>query len=104
MQAFREFINQNKSRNVRFVKVKSDRKCFDCGKVIPRGIKCLTVNKKYKGRVWHCMSCVERNVSGVSIQEQLNQVRAEKNSINFGDEGGWLALDYIESKLLEELG
>lgn len=93
--SMKKLVNKNKNRNIRFVKVKKDRFCKHCGKVIPRGTECLTVNKKQDGRLWYCMRCVD-------LKFEINRVRAEKECIAFGDEGAWLALNDFESELESE--
>ena len=72
-------------RNVGHVKIKEDRECMHCKGIIPKGSKCLTVNGKYKGRKWLCSSCEE-------ILKDLSKAKSHRDSLPFGDEGGYLAM------------
>lgn len=76
--------------NTRIVKVKQDRTCKFCKRVIPAGSSCLTTNKRGEGRRWVCRDC-QNAIKRVAIaQRQLDLVP-------FGDEGGAMAAaDYID--------
>lgn len=43
--------------NTKIVKVKQDRTCKLCHKVIPVGSSCITTNKRSEGRRWVCHKC-----------------------------------------------
>ena len=45
-------------RLIKNVKVKSNRNCSQCSKLIERGSECGTYSEKYKGRSWVCLTCL----------------------------------------------
>lgn len=92
----RRVLNSNKYRNTKIVRVKENRLCNCCDKVIPYDTECLSTNVRYKGRKWFCLRCVE-------LKWEIAKVRAEKDGLPFGDEGGWLALNDYEAELMAEL-
>ena len=95
LQKFKELCNRSSYRNVRFVKVRESRLCEHCGEGIATGVECVTVNRKYKGRRWYCLKCVD-------LALQISEVKAQKDAVAFGDEGMWLALDDYQAKLESE--
>lgn len=91
-------VNSNKNRNTLFVKVKDTRKCKSCGQLIPKGRKCLTTNKPGVGRQWQCMKCTMQQLNKIDTRttcatlRQILQIQFEMQSLPFGDEGGYMAL------------
>lgn len=91
-------INSNKNRNTRFVNVKATRVCKSCGQSILKGNKCLTTNKQGVGRQWQCMRCTMQQLNKISTRttcatlRQIHQIQFEMQSLPFGDEGGYMAL------------
>lgn len=51
------------------VKVKADRKCADCGKIIKKGNYCFTASIKYQGRHWCCYRCMNNMVEEEHYEE-----------------------------------
>ena len=94
--SFKNAINSNKNRNIKFVKIRADRVCNNCRSKIKSGTECLTVNNKKAGRVWYCMSCVD-------LLYQVTMVKMRKANVPFDDEGYWLALNDFEMELESNL-
>ena len=99
-------INSNKNRNTRFVKVKDTRICRSCGQPILKGSKCLTTNKQGVGRQWQCMKCTLSQLNKTNNRmtcetlRQIHQIQFEMQSLPFGDEGGYMALqDCLDEKI-----
>lgn len=74
-----------RNTNNKLVVVRQDRVCCYCNKKIPAGSKCLTINKKYKGRSWACKDCV-------SCLKEISRSSAAYELVPFDDEGGAMAL------------
>ena len=99
-------INSNKNRNTRFVNVKATRVCKSCGQPILKGSKCLTTNKQGVGRQWQCMKCTMQQLDKLNNKmqcetlRQIHQTQFEMQSLPFGDEGGYMALqDWLNEKI-----
>lgn len=104
IEELKEKVNKNKNKNTRFVKIKEDRKCKICGKILRKGTICLTTNKKGKGRSWYCNKCVATMLSNKhndGINRQCNLYRCimstkvDLDNVAFGDDGASLA--YMEA-------
>lgn len=55
----KKHMSNNKSKNIRMVKVRKSHKCMSCGKLISVGEICLTVNLRgNNGRYWICRQCL----------------------------------------------
>lgn len=79
-----------KNKNLCFVTIKQDRFCKHCNERIPKGTRCLTVNKRYKERAWYCSECVR-------LINNISDAKAQLDRTPFEDEGGYLAnLDYLD--------
>lgn len=100
MKQYEKSINSKGSRNKRFVIIKENRVCHNCGNTINKGTKCLTLNPKMQARYWVCLNCVNKQLN-LNKQEQdllkrYRQTLAEMNTLAFDDEGGYMALqDYL---------
>lgn len=100
-------INSNKNRNTRFVTVRDTRICRSCGQPILKGNKCLTTNKQGVGRQWQCMKCTQlqlNKANGNNVKcetlRQIYQTQSEMQTLPFGDEGGYKALqDYLDKQI-----
>ena len=62
------------------VKVKADRKCADCGKIIKKGNYCFTASVKYQGRHWCCNRCM-RIMMEEEYYEELALIEEEVTEI-----------------------
>lgn len=91
----KRIVNQNKNKNVRFVKVKADRTCKHCGETITKGSECLTVNERFGSRYWLCEKCT-------SLQISIVNTRLDLESVAFGDEGAAYAYMDFLSELEDE--
>lgn len=86
--------NSKKYKNVCKVKIRADRVCKNCGKLLPKGTVCLTLNTKGKGRVWVCPTC----------EGLLNDyLETDSGGVSFGDEGYAQFLIDEEDRLKGEL-
>ncbi len=92
---FKEFVKKRKSRNFKFVRIRANRLCEHCGKKLSIGTECLTINPKFKERIWVCDDCIERRLN-------LANARAFKASIAFDDEGGYMAAQEWEDEAISE--
>lgn len=45
-------------KNRNYVKVRQNRKCSECGCLIPKGSECFTLNMQSYGRKWVCNCCI----------------------------------------------
>ena len=91
-----KMINSNKNRNTRFVNVKATRVCKSCGQPILKGSKCLTTNKQGVGRQLDKLN----NKMQCETLRQIHQTQFEMQSLPFGDEGGYMALqDWLDEKI-----
>lgn len=55
----KKHMGNNKSKNIRMVKVRKPHKCMSCGKLISVGESCLTVNIRGNNkRSWICKRCL----------------------------------------------
>lgn len=104
---YRKYLDSKHIKSVKFVKVREIRQCKNCKKSIEKGRECLTVSKKYKGRFWLCLDCVQdrlelREKHNNKVQNLAN-ARAFKNTIAFGDEGGYMAACDWEAEAEAEL-
>lgn len=106
VKRFESKVNSNKNRNTRFVYVKATRVCKSCGQSILKGNKCLTTNKQGVGRQWQCMKCTRSQLNTFNnsvtceILRQIRQIQFEMQTLSFGDEGGYLALqDCFDEKI-----
>lgn len=80
---------RKKNKNLCYVTIRQDRFCKHCNELIPKGTRCITVNKCYEERAWYCSECV-RLINNIAI------AKAQLNKIPYGDEGGYLAgLEYL---------
>lgn len=78
------------STNKKMVTIREDRVCINCHKTIPKGSLCLTINKKYRERVWVCSTCLK-------LRKDILQAQACYDNVPFDDEGGAMAaLEYLE--------
>lgn len=84
-----------KTKNKCYVHVKQDRYCEHCSNKITKGSKALTINKRFEGRVWFCLKCVE-------LKKQIEETKAEMECISFGDDGGYMALQDALAELEAE--
>lgn len=73
-----------RNTNQKYVVVKEDRKCKVCSGKIPKGTKCLTLNKRYQGRVWVCQDCIA-SMKRVQLEKYLSSI------VPFDDEGWSMA-------------
>lgn len=107
LREYRNQISSKRTGNSKFVRVRQVRQCKSCHKNIEKGVECLTVNKKYKGRIWVCLECLtarlEQRDKRNEALENLAKARAFKESIAFGDEGGYMAAAEWEDEALNEL-
>lgn len=116
IRAYEKKVNSNKNRNTRFVKIRQDRQCYCCKKVLKSNTKCLTTNTKGKGRHWYCMRCVKgileykaRNQDGINRNCQwlraIMNVLIDLDNLPYYDEGGaeadYDALAEYEEKCLD---
>lgn len=93
--------NSNRNRNTRFVKVKQDRVCASCNKLIAKGTQCLTTNKNGVGRRWYCTECVQYRLSGkvpgvnydCNTYKSIQNTRIMEANLAFGDEGAAMAYE-----------
>lgn len=100
MDIIEKKVNSNKNRNTRFVSVNETRVCKCCGKIIQKGVECLTINKKGIGRQWQCMKCTKDELSSSKIginytcevYRSIIETKIELGNVSFGDEGGYMAL------------
>lgn len=90
---FKQQTEKVHTRNFKFVKIRADRYCEHCGTKLICGTTCLSINPKFKERVWICDDCVERRLN-------LHNARLYKASIAFDDEGGYLAAQEWEDEAL----
>ena len=51
-------IRLKPSSNCKFVSIKTDRTCRECGKSLEKGTRCYTMNPRGLGRSWVCFSCI----------------------------------------------
>lgn len=80
----------NKSNNFKIVNIKQPHTCEYCGKQLPVGTECLTVNKKSESRKWYCKDCIE-------LQLEINKAQCRLNTTPFDDEGAVLAnMEYLD--------
>ena len=111
---FKTTVNSNNNKNTRFVKIRKDRICKSCGKLLKCGTNCLTTNKKNEGRQWYCNSCVKNILSrtqndginkGCQIYRNILSTKIELDNVAFDDEGAALAymeaLDECETECLD---
>lgn len=88
--------------NCKYVTLKSDRTCNGCRTKLSRGSKSLTVNKKYKGRVWYCLPCGWDILPSEGIYEVGKLMSGEVVGVEW--EGIYKPLSYFnfEDKLIYE--
>lgn len=87
---YKVYVNKQNTKNFRFVKIKANRECKHCQDLIPKGVNCLTINPKDRGRSWYCDRCV-------SLMLNVQVARSALNSVAFDDEGaGWANLEALE--------
>lgn len=95
MEALKAVLNKSKSRNTRFVKVKTSRYCQYCDNQIDEGTTCLTTNRKLQGRRWICLACLDAIL-------RYNETKVQMNLVAFDDEGAYMALsDFLEEDMGE---
>ena len=75
-----------------YVKVRENRLCGFCCRVIFKDTKCLTINKKYKGRKWVCTDCIK-------AIENVDSEQALLKAVPSSDEVAYMA----QSKCFEEV-
>lgn len=80
------------NKNFKYVKVRENRLCSFCGRVIFKDTRCLTVNKKYKGRKWVCTDCIK-------AIENVDSEQALLKAVPFNDEVAYT----VQSKCFEEV-
>ena len=84
-----------KYKNTKKVKVKANRNCWHCNKIIPKGNVCLTVNPKGYGRHWLCKDCI-------SLYNSIVEAKCSLDSVPFDDEGAAYAnADYLDERVSE---
>lgn len=77
------------NKNNCYVKTKGIHFCKYCNSIIANGSRVKTINPKHGNRFWVCKECDSE------LQEIIRAV-SERNSLAFGDDGGYLAIsDYI---------
>ena len=91
-----KLVNNAKTKNFKFVKVREQHTCKHCGAHIPKGTECLTVNKKLQGRRWICCNCVENYLD---YREALDI----KNNVSFGDEGSAMFAECLVAECADVL-
>lgn len=104
-------VNSNKNRNTRFVKIRANRECKSCGKLIPQGTQALTTNKYRQGRQWFCLKCIFNKIQSNKKQPVYINCSTYKNIIGtlsymhnlaFDDEGGYCACQDAIGEYAEE--
>lgn len=95
-------MNRRKTSNYGHVRIKEDRKCCKCGRVINAGTVCLSVNPRTKGRVWYCNFCEDKRNKRKAIRENIEETKAMMDCVSFGDEGAYLAYWDCLAELEEE--
>lgn len=76
--------NNKDNKNSKYVHTKSLHFCKYCNGIIPQGSYVHTVNPKRGNRFWICKECNDN-------LHEIITLSARRNSVSFGDEGGWLA-------------
>ena len=96
MLTFNQFKQQTEkvyTRNFKFVKIRANRLCEHCSKQLTVGTECLSINPRFKERIWSCDDCVQKRLN-------LSNARIFKASIAFGDEGGYMAAQEWEDEAI----
>lgn len=95
-------MNRRKTSNYGHVKIKEDKKCCNCGRVINAGTVCLSVNPRKKGRVWYCNFCEGEQNKRETVKKNIEDIKAEMECVPFGDEGAYFAYCNYLAELEEE--
>lgn len=88
---YKNNLIKKKTKNFCFVTIRTDRQCEYCGKVMPRGTRCLTINPKARDRqrFWLCNGCV--SLLDCNTKRQILGLINDLNNVAFDDEGAWEA-------------
>ena len=79
-------------QSARKVKIRADRVCKVCGRVMPKGTSCVTVSSNRSYRCWYHSSCYKAYIDRLN---DLSDYDDALDSVPFGDEGA--AQYYIDA-------